>query len=116
MVIPDWIDQETWEYYLEVRKRRKAANTERAFKIIFKKLRKFREQGFDVNEILEESCINEWKGVFPPKNTSRTNNTRIPDDWVNKAPNDGGYQEEQMRFEGFARTDDGSFGESETSH
>ncbi len=117
-MIPDWIDQELWEGFLEIRKKKKAVDSKQAIQLIINKLIGFREQGFDPNEIIKESIMNSWKSVFKPKNQGGNFPTKSQnvDDWVNKGPKDARYEEEQVSFEGFARSDDGSFGESKTSH
>lgn len=66
-IIPEWIDQEVWDGFLEVRKRKKAASTQYALSLIIKDLEKFKAAGEDPNEILKRSITNSWKGVFPLK-------------------------------------------------
>ena len=65
--IPDWIDKELWEAFLEIRKQKKAASTDYALSLIIKSLEKFKAGGEDPNEILKRSIMNSWKGVFPLK-------------------------------------------------
>jgi len=64
-IIPDWIDKELWEGFLEVRKEKKAASTEYALSLIIKDLEKFKAAGDNPNEVLKRSITNSWKGVFP---------------------------------------------------
>jgi len=66
-IIPEWIDKELWDGFLEVRKQRKAASTDYALSLIIKDLEKFKAAGDDPNEILKKSIMNSWKGVFPLK-------------------------------------------------
>ena len=62
--IPDWIDRELWDGFLEVRKQQKAAPTKYALSLIIKDLEKFKAAGDDPNDILKRSITNSWKGVF----------------------------------------------------
>lgn len=66
-IIPEWIDKDTWDGFLEVRKRKKAAQTDFALSLIIKDLEKFKALGDDPNEVLKRSIMNSWKGVFPLK-------------------------------------------------
>jgi len=67
VVIPPWINQETWGAFLEVRKTIKAPVTAHAADLIFKKLARLKEQGHDPNEVLNQSIENSYRGVFPLK-------------------------------------------------
>ncbi len=66
-ILPDWIDKETWAAYLEMRKAKRATPTARAVELIIKKLDELRNAGQDVKEILNQSIINNWTGIFPLK-------------------------------------------------
>lgn len=67
MQIPDWIDLEAWAAYTEMRKAKgkRAPFTERAASAIILKLNRLRQQGNPPNEVLWESVMNGWSGVFP---------------------------------------------------
>jgi hypothetical protein len=65
--LPDWIDKKIWDAYLEMRRGRGKAPTQYAIEQIARSLTAFREQGQDPNEILNQSIINSWIGVFPLK-------------------------------------------------
>jgi len=66
-ILPDWINKETWEAFLEMRKVKKAMPTENAKALLIKELEKFRLAGDDPNEVLNQSTMNSWKGIFPLK-------------------------------------------------
>lgn len=66
-VLPDWIPLETWNAFLEMRKRIKKPATEFAKKLIVGKLEKFKAQGQDVVSILEKSITSGWQDVFELK-------------------------------------------------
>ena len=65
MTLPDWIDEESWAGFVEMRKKQKHPLTERAMKIALRKLEEMREQGYDPNAALDESTFRGWLGVFP---------------------------------------------------
>ena len=66
-ILPDWIDKELWDGFMEVRKKVKAASTDYALSLIIKDLEKLKASGDDPNEVLKRSIMNSWKGVFPLK-------------------------------------------------
>lgn len=65
--LPEFINQETWQDFLDMRKAIKKPATPKAQELLVKKLTRFREQGQDPNLILEQSIINSWAGVFEIK-------------------------------------------------
>jgi len=52
---------------LEMRKKIKATPTDKAKDLIIKALEKLRAEGNDPNEVLEQSIMNNYTGVFPIK-------------------------------------------------
>jgi len=67
VVVPDWMPIETWNQFLDMRKRIKKPATEYAKNLIIAKLDKFRSKGQDVNAILEKSITSGWQDVFEIK-------------------------------------------------
>jgi predicted phage replisome organizer len=67
MPLPDWIDQELWDNFMEVRKKLKAIPTERAIKELIAELIKLKKAGNDPSEVIKQSIMNSWKGVFALK-------------------------------------------------
>lgn len=65
--LPDWIDPEAWAGFEEMRRKVKKPLTDRARKIILKKLVEFRSKGHDPTEILDASTEHNWISVFEPK-------------------------------------------------
>lgn len=63
--IPDWVDAEAWDGFLKMRKANKIPNTERALSQIVKKLDEYRSRGDPPAEVLDQSTMNNWRGVFP---------------------------------------------------
>jgi phage replication O-like protein O len=80
--LPDYVDANTWDDYLAMRKKRRAAPTDRAVELIIKDLEGFHGDGYDVNKLLEMSIKNSWIGVFPRKEflpcRTGTNTRQLP--------------------------------------
>jgi len=72
--LPDWIKKDTWESYLEMRKKIKKPATEKAKTLIARELSKLKTSGFDPDLVLEQSIMNCWQGVFPLKSQFGGNN------------------------------------------
>ena len=67
VILPDFINKELWDDFLEMRKKNKKAPTEKAKELLIKDLEKFRDAGDDPNEVLKQSIKNSWQGLFPLK-------------------------------------------------
>ena len=65
--IPEWLNEETWKDFLEMRKGLRAIPTENARALLIKELEKLKLAGDDPNEVLNQSIMNNYKGVFPLK-------------------------------------------------
>ena len=72
--IPDFIDSELWDDFLEIRKKQKAVNSDRALKSLVKILS---ENPAEANAMIEQSVVNSWKGIFPLKNNQQRPQTKI---------------------------------------
>jgi hypothetical protein len=69
-VLPDFIPQDTWTAYLEMRK--KKPPTHKAKELLVAKMKKLKNQGHDPQIVLNQSIINAWTDVYPIKNQSKT--------------------------------------------
>lgn len=69
--LPEWIDSEAWEGWLEMRKKKKAPNTERAFKLAVTALEKLKTQGQNVTEVINNATLRGYTGFFPVKADNR---------------------------------------------
>lgn len=71
--LPEWIPVDAWIAFVEMRKAMGAKGklTERAAKLIVNELEKLARQGHNPRAVLEQSVINNWRGVFPLKNGNR---------------------------------------------
>lgn len=65
--IPEWINQESWKEFLNIRKKLKAVNSDIALKKILNKLTKFKDAGYNPNEIIDSSITGGWKDIYQPK-------------------------------------------------
>jgi hypothetical protein len=63
--IPDWINKETWNDFLEMRKKLHKVPTDKAIQLLIKDLENYRVGGDDPNKVIEKSIISSWPGLFP---------------------------------------------------
>jgi len=70
-ILPEWVNKDTWEAFLEMRKKKKAVPTEKAKELLIKELEKLRSEGHDPNEVLNQSIMRNYTGVFPLKGGER---------------------------------------------
>lgn len=78
-LLPPDIDRDLWRDFIDLRKKLKAQNTERAINTLISDLTEFQLQGMDPNEVIERSIVNSWKGVYPLKQRGGTHGTSRPD-------------------------------------
>src|SRR3990167_2213515 len=65
--LPDWINRDTWLAFIDMRMKMKVPLTEQAVKMMMTHLRRLKDDGDDPNLVLEQSILNNWRGVFPLK-------------------------------------------------
>ena len=65
--IPAFVDQELWKEFLAMRKKLRAVNSDRAIKALINKIEKFHAEGVGVNPLIENSVVNSWKDIYPPR-------------------------------------------------
>lgn len=63
--LPEWLPCSLWESFVQFRKDMKSKMTDHAQNLAIKKLQEFRDQGHDIEEIINTSIMNGWKGLFP---------------------------------------------------
>lgn len=80
-VLPDWIPQDAWDGYVEMRKQIKKPMTDRAKKLAIKELEKLDDEGHSPEAVLNQSVMNCWQGLFAPKNGN--GNRDHPKQWRN---------------------------------
>lgn len=64
-ILPQWLEKETWDDFLAMRKSIKAPMTMAAKKLTIRKLADMVADGQDANLVLEQSIERSWRGVFP---------------------------------------------------
>lgn len=64
-LLPDWLPQEAWKAWLEMRRQKKTPNTPRALKLAITELTRLRSLGHDPSAVLDQSVLKGWKSVFP---------------------------------------------------
>jgi phage replication O-like protein O len=74
---PEWLPKETWEEYLEMRTRIKKPLLKKSFPRLWKELEKLKKKGNPVEEVLNQSIIGSWQGVFELKKSSKPSNEEI---------------------------------------
>lgn len=74
--LPSWIPQDSWDGWMAVRKSKKAANTPRALRLAISSLEKLRADGESVADVLDQSTLRGWTGLFPVK--GRAGRSEIP--------------------------------------
>jgi hypothetical protein len=67
IAIPGYVDRETWEAFVEMRKAIKKPLTTFAAKLVVYELQRIKDAGHDANAALRQSILNCWKDVFVPK-------------------------------------------------
>lgn len=66
-LLPEWIPLETWNAFLEMRRKIKKPPTQHAINLLIAKLDAFRQKGQDIQAILEKSITSGWQDVFELK-------------------------------------------------
>lgn len=65
--LPDWVPAKPWEDFLAMRKKLRKPITEEAIPLAVAKLAKLRSAGNDPVEVLNQSTLNCWQGLFEVK-------------------------------------------------
>lgn len=65
--LPEWINQDSWNGFIDMRKKIKAPMTEKAMSLAISNLDKLRSAGNEPNAVLDQSTMNSWKGLFELK-------------------------------------------------
>lgn len=74
--LPDWMPIAAWNGYCEMRKKKKAVMTDRAIELRIRDLTAWRDEGQDIEAILDQSTANGWTDLYPlkDKRTARQSN------------------------------------------
>lgn len=79
--LPAWVPESTWKCFVDMRERMRAPLSPHSTLLILNKLSKFLEQGQNLQDVLEQSIMNNWRGIFPLRaggqnGTSKGNNPK----------------------------------------
>lgn len=87
---PEWLPIDAWVSFVEMRKAMGSRGklTMNAARLIIKKLEELKSQGQDPRLVLEQSVMNNWKGVFPIKGFNNGNRQQALEDRNRQAIND----------------------------
>lgn len=66
-VFPDWLDKKLWSEFKKYRQNGKGKFTPFAQELAIKKLEKFRAAGHDPSEVIKQSILHGWSGLFEIK-------------------------------------------------
>jgi len=81
-ILPDFIDKELWDAFLEMRRKIKKPVFEKARELWIKDLEKLKATGDDPNEVLRRSIKNNWQGLFPLKKDVGEKGVIDPDKFI----------------------------------
>lgn len=74
---PDWLPQDAWDGWIDMREKRKKPLTARAFVRALTKLYEMHKAGQDIAEVLDRSTMNGWTDLYEIKETKNgANNWR----------------------------------------
>ena len=62
--LPDWLDAEVWDSFVKFRKEIKAPLSVHAAELALRKLERLRKEGQDPTQVIEQSILSGWKGLF----------------------------------------------------
>lgn len=65
--LPEWLSQESWLGWIEMRRAIKKPLTKRAAVMGLRKLNEMRLQGHDPNKVLDQSTFMAWQGLYEVK-------------------------------------------------
>jgi hypothetical protein len=65
--LPDWIPEDAWNGYIEMRRKKRKEPTDRARDLVIKDLARLRTAGHDLEVVLDNSTKNGWTDVYAPK-------------------------------------------------
>lgn len=79
------IDEEWFSEFKDFRAEIKKPLTERAERMMRKKLERLEREGHDTMKLLERSIINSWQDIYPDDSTKKTKHLSLVDKWTDKS-------------------------------
>lgn len=73
---PDWVPQDAWDGWIDMRNKRKKPLTPRAYQRAICKLYEMHQAGQDITEVLDRSTMNGWTDLYEIKETKNGANNR----------------------------------------
>lgn len=70
--LPEWLDEFRWDQFKIHRKSMRKKMTNYAEYLLVEKLRKFKEQGYDPNELIDHAILQGWQSVFIPHDMKKS--------------------------------------------
>ena len=71
--VPEWIPRQDWQDFVEMRKKIRAPLTPAAQTIAINTLAKLQAKGHNPAEILQQSVMHSWRGLFEPRSGTNGN-------------------------------------------
>ena len=85
IALPEWLDKSVWAEYKKYRGNGKNKLTPYAEKRAIMKLEKLRQAGNDPTEVIHESMICGWSGLFPlNRNKNNNQEQETPEQWLER--------------------------------
>lgn len=78
IVLPDWLDKELWGEFIQHRKSLKSPMSDLAQRKAFKVLDDIKRKGQSIEEVINNSIVNGWKGLFSVKSNKEFGNGKEP--------------------------------------
>jgi hypothetical protein len=69
--LPDWVDPEAWDGWLEMRFEKRIPTTDRAQRLALNKLVEFLELGMNITKIIDASTEQGWTTFYAEKGWSK---------------------------------------------
>jgi hypothetical protein len=81
--LPDWLPRAAWDGFVKMRRASKNPLSDEAVTLAIRKLGELRSAGHDPAAVLEQSILNNWRGLFPIRreNVSRASVAMTDDGW-----------------------------------
>jgi hypothetical protein len=88
-ILPDWLPKEQWADFLEMRVKIRKPLTEKAKLLAINKLKELAETGNDPGDVLNQSTLSAWLGLFPLKDSGHYSGAGKAAQKTVKAKSDG---------------------------
>ena len=89
MQVPEWIDEDAWAEFVDMRKAIKKPLTQRAMERAMKRLQALKDAGHDPNASLVQSADHYWMDLYAPRD--------MPIEKVRRAEDSRAYLAERNR-------------------